>query len=333
MSMEGVKYLVVGEEIGENGTPHLQGYVEFANAKRLDTLKRVSARAHWETRKGTACQAADYCKKDGKYIEKGTISKQGRRNDIHEVVDKIRAGASEKDIAAEFPVMYTKMHSGISKLIQQQLKDRQTAPNVIWLWGKTGVGKTYTATSSHASYYIKDGTKWWDNYTQQQAIVIDDYDGAWPFRDLLRLLDRYPYQGQVKGGYVPINSPYIYITCEFSPEHFWEGNQLNQVLRRITSVRKMNTATCHTSKKHKARQHRSAGTDVTEVEMIIVPKAQKSNDHSDDVTEVDKGNTSALSTSSASPKKHSLERQEKDEESDSEEGFTEGDGEPEDWLE
>lgn len=100
----------------------------------------------------------------------------------------------------------------------------------------------------HKTYYIKDGTQWWDEYEQQEAIIIDDFDGKWPFRDLLRLLDRYPYQGQFKGGYVPINSPFIYITCEHPPDWFWgpmakapltgdrSANELAQMLRRIDEI-------------------------------------------------------------------------------------------------
>ena len=42
---------------------------------------------------------------------------------------------------------------------------------------------------------IKDGTQWWYQYEGQEAVVIDDFDKKWPFRDLLRPLDRYPNQG------------------------------------------------------------------------------------------------------------------------------------------
>jgi hypothetical protein len=66
--------------------------------------------------------------------------------------------------------------------------------------------------------------------------VIDDFDGKWPYRDLLRLLDRYVYQGQIKGGYVHINSDYIIITCEHRPEEYWSGNELTQVRRRLDCV-------------------------------------------------------------------------------------------------
>lgn len=64
------KYLVIGKEVGEEGTPHLQGYIEFKTPKRFSTLKNINQRIHWEERRGTAKQASEYCKKEGNFIER-----------------------------------------------------------------------------------------------------------------------------------------------------------------------------------------------------------------------------------------------------------------------
>lgn len=69
-------YLVWGREVGENGTPHLQGYVEFRSRWDLLRCQRSFMRgAHYEQRRGTPQEAAEYCKKDGQYTEHGTISR------------------------------------------------------------------------------------------------------------------------------------------------------------------------------------------------------------------------------------------------------------------
>lgn len=100
-----------------------------------------------------------------------------------------------------------------------------------WYW------KTRGPVEKHASHYIKDNNKWWDGYKQEEAIIIDDYEAnEWSYRDLLRLLDRYKYQGQTKGGYVKINSPFIYICSEFSPDQLWTDNKLAQITRRIDKL-------------------------------------------------------------------------------------------------
>lgn len=232
-------YIVIGKEVGESGTPHLQGYVEFKGGKRFSTLKKICERIHWEVRRGTAVQASDYCKKEGNFIEKGTISNQGKRTDILEATDLITDGNSLEEVALACPEVFVKYHRGLEALSNSLMKHRTEKPFITWVWGLAGRGKSHYCTERHPNHYLKDGTKWWNNYKQEESILIDDFDGKWPFRDLLRLLDKYKYQGQTKGGYVKINSPFIYITCEFPPSHFWEGNALEQVVSRIDVIHEL----------------------------------------------------------------------------------------------
>lgn len=235
-------YLVVGKEVGENKTPHLQGYVEFGNSMRFQTFHNKFPRAHLEKRRGTAQQAADYCKKAGDFIERGKMSKQGSRSDIYDMTDAIKAGKRTAEIADLDPVTFVKFHKGLEAFRNAHMKDRTEKPYVEWRYGLTGTGKTFRVVEQHGAenVFIKDGTQWWDGYSQQQVILMDDMDAAdWKknhFRDFLRLLDRYPYKGQVKGSYVKINSPYLYITCEHPPQHYWANNELAQVLRRLNCL-------------------------------------------------------------------------------------------------
>lgn len=230
------KYLVVGKEVGaESSVPHLQGYVEYEHGKTLEAVKSLCHRIHWEARRGTQEQALSYCKKDKDFVEVGDKNRQGNRTDLDEAASEIEAGSWTP---SNNPTVFIKFHRGLVEYENSLYKDRTVKPLIEWRWGLTGTGKTYGVVERHGidNCYIKDGTMWWNNYKQQDAIVIDDFDGHWPYRDLLRLLDRYPYQGQYKGGYIKINSPYIYITCEHPPDNFWDGNELAQVMRRLDSV-------------------------------------------------------------------------------------------------
>lgn len=58
---------IYGKEVGESGTRHLQGYIEFfVKVRPSERIK--DKRIHWEKRKGSKIQAVEYCKKDGNYI-------------------------------------------------------------------------------------------------------------------------------------------------------------------------------------------------------------------------------------------------------------------------
>ena len=86
-----VKYGVFGREVGQSGTPHLQGFLILVAPQRLSYLRlRLSGFAHYEPARGTSAQARDYCKKDGDFEEFGSFpDRGGQRNDLEELLDWI----------------------------------------------------------------------------------------------------------------------------------------------------------------------------------------------------------------------------------------------------
>ena len=55
-------------EVGEQGTPHFQGVVQFPNQKTLTALKVISRKIHWEVCKDLKVQIA-YCSKEEGRLE------------------------------------------------------------------------------------------------------------------------------------------------------------------------------------------------------------------------------------------------------------------------
>jgi len=66
LTQQKAKY-ICGKEIGENGTPHIQGWCEFPNQKRFDTLKLAFPKVHWEKAKGGKEANYKYCSKEGNF--------------------------------------------------------------------------------------------------------------------------------------------------------------------------------------------------------------------------------------------------------------------------
>lgn len=69
-----IQYMVIGKEIGESGTPHIQGYIQFIKRQRLRQVKNfIGQSAHVEVSRGTAREASRYCMKDNDYQEFGEL--------------------------------------------------------------------------------------------------------------------------------------------------------------------------------------------------------------------------------------------------------------------
>lgn len=76
-----LEYYVFGTEVGENGTRHIQGYLEFKNARTMSGLKKLWPKAHLEVRAGSSEEASTYCKKDGDFVEEG-VQKKSRVREL-----------------------------------------------------------------------------------------------------------------------------------------------------------------------------------------------------------------------------------------------------------
>lgn len=247
--IEYTSYIVFQEEqCPTTGSIHYQGYIELNKQLSLSTIKKyLSDYIHIEARKGTAKQASDYCLKsetsvinDWSPFIYGQLSEQGKRSDLEDSKNILDNGGKLIDLPISHIVRYYK---GFEKYISLQQQHRTTMPNVIWITGNSGTGKTRFVFDNHDKIYIKNpNNKWWDGYEQQEVILIDDFR-TWSegIDDLLRLLDRYPYTGETKGSSVKINSPYIYITSILSPSDCYIGSHQKdgkeQLLRRISELK------------------------------------------------------------------------------------------------
>lgn len=64
ISSQFCKFAIVALEVGDSGTPHLQGYIEFKKKSRPMSVFKFTDRFHWEKAKGTKYENWTYCTKD-----------------------------------------------------------------------------------------------------------------------------------------------------------------------------------------------------------------------------------------------------------------------------
>jgi hypothetical protein len=243
------RYLVIGKEVGDQGTPHLQGYVVFPNAKTLTAVKKLfkTNRVHLKVRykDSSPLCASNYCKKDGDFFEKGELPKQGKRtdlDDIREVIKKTNSMRQVVDVAKSYQSV--KMAEQILKYHEAK---RQWKPFIEWFYGSTGTGKSHTATKTLGKdHYCSQSTgRWWDGYDAHDKVLLDEYRADFmKFHDLLRLLDRYEYRIEHKGGTRQFLAKHIIITSAYHPSRVYYGKtneDIQQLLRRIDHISDFDT--------------------------------------------------------------------------------------------
>lgn len=238
------RYVVVGEELGENGTPHLQGYLELASSHRRQSVLELCGGHCWcEPARGSAEQATTYSKKDGKWFEAGQTSTQGQRSDLQRIADRISEGATLREIAAEFPAAWIRYSRGIRDLycILSDPRDREEEPDVTVYWGKTGSGKTRRVWDKCGdTLWVHPGGKWFDGYSNHTHALFDDMPNGIPYQLLLLVLDRYPILCEVKGSHVNFRAKTIYLTSNVHPREWYPTEvDCSAMLRRINTIIQM----------------------------------------------------------------------------------------------
>lgn len=230
----GWAYLCYGKEVGEQGTPHLQGYAEYTKVQRLTSLYKKWKGAHLETRRGTQEQAIKYTQKGGDWVEFGEKKQQGARTDLDNVREQALEGGM-KSIVGWANLQQLRCAEYCLRYLEPE---RNWIPEVLWVWGPTGAGKSRWAhwVLPHA-YTKNDGTKWWDGYDGHEDVIIDDFrDSWWSFTEMLSLLDAYGKRVECKGGSRSFVPKRVIITCAYPPNECYSGckEDLKQLIRRIT---------------------------------------------------------------------------------------------------
>ena len=72
------QYMITGFETGEEGTPHIQGYIYCKNPQYFTTISNILVRAHITKANGNPLSNFDYCRKEGQYVEYGELPVKGR---------------------------------------------------------------------------------------------------------------------------------------------------------------------------------------------------------------------------------------------------------------
>jgi len=139
------------------------------------------------------------------------------------------------------------------------------------LYGATGCGKTRYIVDKHGVFsgdnvYRKaPDTRWFDGYSQQDVLVLDDFSGASSKMSLnyvLQLLDRYSINVEVKGDYTPLLATKIYITTNNHPSLWYKWDRREEQYRAL--ARRIQNVYCFHGKVPFIAEHKSFFGDFVE---------------------------------------------------------------------
>lgn len=107
------------EETGISGKPHLQGYVEFKNARYLSSLKKINKEIHWEETRNEKA-SIQYCQKE-----------------------ETRSGNIFTNIIPQFKTLNYEQLYDWQKQVIEIIKTEPNDRTIYWFWEPNGcAGKT-----------------------------------------------------------------------------------------------------------------------------------------------------------------------------------------------
>lgn len=245
------EYVAYAEEIcPKTKKLHHQGFVYFNGAR--GSMKQVAkqlGKCHVAPCKGNIDQNEDYCSKQGTLMEFGTKPKQGFRNDLEAIKDSIlEQKLSVDEICIQNPNLYHQYGRTLNKLedIALRKRFRTEMTKCEWIYGQTGTGKSHYAFKDYnpeTHYVYPNDGGWWDGYTGQDVVIINEFRGGIMYSELLELLDKWPKTVRRRGREpVPFLAKLVIITSSLSPRKVYhniehKADSIDQLLRRIKLVK------------------------------------------------------------------------------------------------
>lgn len=229
----GANYFLAGlERCPDTGRLHFQTYVEWKNGKTISAAQAALGwpGVHVEPCGGDSASNQRYCKKDGDYVEYGEPAAQGHRTDLDEVRVALDTGVSFRTLSETHFSDFVRYERGFRSYRKLHTPKRDWPMEIIVLVGPSGTGKTRQAATDYPDAYWKPDGKWWDGYDGEETVVVDEmYGHRFPYSNLLRLLDRYPFTVEVKGGTIEFTSRRIVFTSNQEPEHWYSNEATHQM--------------------------------------------------------------------------------------------------------
>lgn len=197
-----VKRHVCGKEVGEAGTPHLQGAITFPYPKTNVAVSKLFPRAHIEPAivdtmlyelKGESVVNVNHDKR----------KREARETPFQAYVDDVVAGLRGRDLLQHGSLVMRHPPAAVLYMLDETGQEPRTHCDVELWHGPPGIGKSTRALAENGGalqcYLFDNYTRgWWDGYAGQPTLILDEFACQFPISFMKRLLDKQPLQLEIK---------------------------------------------------------------------------------------------------------------------------------------
>lgn len=240
------RYICYGRELAPStGTPHLQGYVYFENARSSKSVKKLLPGAWVERARGSVDEAIGYCKKTEDFYERGDrpFSQEEKGAAEKERWEGVWKKAKDGDIEGIDPDVRVRYYGTLKRISEDYMQKcgNLSKPCGVWIYGESGSGKTRSVHEAHPECYVKPRNVWWDGYQGEEVVLLDDVDKYdVKLGGLLKhWADAFAFIGERKGGSKRIRPAKFIVTSQYRIEDIWSDKETQEALvRRFKVVEK-----------------------------------------------------------------------------------------------
>lgn len=229
-----IKNYIIGREQHKDGTPHLHAYLELEKKVDIRDPSKLDLEEYHGNYQGCKNKWATmkYVRKGGDFItDMEDLEQREEAHDGHKkfLGEKLVSGVPLEQLVEEHPQLifgYKKLKQDVEAYNLDKKTAYKGQRDNLWIYGQPGQGKSQWVDRNHPDAFRKDQSKWWDGYTGEEVVVIEDMDNNCLGHYLKIWGDHYPCSGEVKGAKVPLMHKRLIITSNYYISDIWKEDKI-----------------------------------------------------------------------------------------------------------